>query len=309
MTDKPKTKRPHLGKGLEALLGPITQNKATPPDSPDFPPDKHLQNALRHIPIADINPNPYQPRTTWDQRELGDLADSIRTNGVIQPVLVRAAGSAYEVIAGERRLRAAQQAGLDTIPALLRKATDDEMLELALVENVHRTDLNPIERALAYRNFITTFSLTQAQAAQRLGEDRSVIANYIRLLDLPSEIKQMLIDRKLTMGHARAMLALPTDDLRKKLANKTLAGRLSVRQVERLVQKTLTAAAPTTSQIPEKPPHIADLEQKMREYLGTKVNINTTRKGTRGKIIIEYYSLDDFDRLAEKMGLTMSDNV
>jgi ParB family chromosome partitioning protein len=183
------------------------------------------------------------------------------------------------------------------------------MLELALVENIHRTDLNPIERASAYQKYITTFSLKQTEAADRLGEDRSVVVNYLRLLDLPQEIKQMLIDRTLSMGHARAILALPTDELRRKLASRAMAGRLSVREVERLVRRALTGSAESRLKAKEKPAHIADLEKRLQDILGTKVTIDTRKKGNRGKIIIDFYSLDEFDRLTEKMGLTTVENV
>lgn len=304
-----KRKRPHLGRGLESLIGPITnmstQTATVGPQIPNskFPPDKELRDSVCYIPIVSIRPNPYQPRTTWDQEELGHLADSIRANGVIQPILVRPDGDGFEVIAGERRLRAAKMAGLDHIPALARTASDDELLELALVENIHRADLNPIDRAQAYRNFIETFGLTQTDAASRLGQDRSVVANYLRLLDLPQVLKQMLVDGKLTMGHARAILALPTEELRTRLANRALAGRLSVRQVEQLVKRALTADKSPAPTPEEKPANIRDLEMRLRDFLGTKVEIDMRKRGNRGRIIIEYYSLDDFDRLTEKMGV------
>ncbi len=177
------------------------------------------------------------------------------------------------------------------------------MLELALIENIHRKDLNPIERAKGYQKYIRTFSLTQAQAAQRLGEDRSVIANYLRLLDLPEEIKQMLIDGRLMMGHARAILSLPTDDLRRKLANRALAGRLSVREVERLVRKYIVSSSGEKKTVTFKPSHIIDLENQLSSELGTKVRIETRKNGQRGKIIIDFSSLDEFDRIAEKIGI------
>ncbi|MHC4659029.1 MAG: ParB/RepB/Spo0J family partition protein, partial [Planctomycetota bacterium] len=196
-----------------------------------------------------------------------------------------------------------------TIPAVVRAASDEDLLELALVENIHRTDLNPIERAKAYQNYLNTLSLTQAEAAQRLGEDRSVIANYLRLLDLPDEIKQMLAQGQLTMGHARAILALPTDELRRKLANRAMAGRLSVREVERLVRKYLTGTDQARTTVRSKPPHILDLESKLSSRLGTKVSIETRKNGQRGKIIIEFYSLDEFDRIAENIGLASLEEV
>jgi ParB family chromosome partitioning protein len=315
MPDTKKTKRRHLGRGLESLLGPISQitAKSQPltqdPTAPKFPPDKELQKSAREVLIGSIKPNPFQPRTTWDEEELKGLAESIRLNGVIQPIIVRETHPGFEVIAGQRRLRAAKLIGMEYIPALVRDATDQEMLELALVENIHRVDLNPIERAMAYQEYIKSFSLTQTEAADRLGEDRSVVANYLRLLDLPQEIKQMLIDRTISMGHARAILALPTDELRRKLANRAMAGRLSVREVERLVRRSLAGSTESEFKAREKPVHIADLEKRLQDILGTKVTINARKKGNRGKIIIEFYSLDEFDRLTEKMGLTPAENV
>ena len=316
MTGKKKDKPKHLGRGLQSLLGPIT------PESPDphhtipitafgdkFPVDRELHDSLRDISIDDIRPNRYQPRSVWNQQDLNDLAESIKINGVIQPIIVRPAGLDFELIAGERRFRASKLAGLKTIPALIRQATDEQLLELALVENIHRANLNPIERAKAYQNYVDTFSFTQEQAAEKLGENRSVIANYIRLLGLPEEIKQMLIEGQLSMGHAKAILAMPTDDLRRKLANRAMAGRLSVREVERLVQKHLLAGRKKEQQISPKPAHIMDLETRLTNQLGTKVSIEARKNGQRGKIIIEFYSLDEFDRISEQIGLGAFEKV
>lgn len=312
MSAKEKAKRRHLGRGLESLLGSFDDQTYLPPrqektDKP-FPPDKELQQALQMVPVARITPNPYQPRKVWDDEDLADLAASITANGVIQPILLRQNEDGYEVIAGERRLRAATLAGLDTVPAMVRQATDAQMLELALVENIHRTDLNPLERAQAYESYINTFSLTQANAAKRLSEDRSVIANHLRLLDLPSEIKQMLACGDLSMGHARAILALPTDDIRRKLANRAMAGRLSVREVERLVRLSLEAGRPEKKPA-EKAPNILDLEKRLRDVLGTKVRIDASRRGHRGRITVEYYTLDDFERITEKLGLVRAEDL
>ena len=305
--DKPK----HLGRGLESLMGSIInigqELSSTPAaeNKHNLPVDKNLQNSRAEISVGEIVPNPFQPRQTWNDDQLRDLSNSIRENGIIQPIIVRQKGiNKYEIIAGERRFRAAQLAGLDKVPAMVRETTDTEMLSLALIENIHRADLNPMERAGAYQKFLETFSLTQEQAAQKLGEDRSVIANHIRLLSLPNEIKQMLTDGSLSMGHARAILALPTEDLKKKLANRALAGRLSVREVERLVRIALTQKDSAAAKaVIEKPAHIKDLESKIRGRLGTNVKIIAGKKGSRGKIIIEYYSLDEFDSIAEKLGV------
>ena len=313
---KKKEKTKHLGRGLQSLLSPIisepTETKellSTTAEGSNFPPDKELRDSLQEISIDEISPNPYQPRKVWDEQELADLAESIRANGIIQPIIVRPAGSRYQLIAGERRFRAAQLASMTTIPALVRPASDKQLLEWSLVENIHRVDLNPIERAKAYQDYLSTFSLTQAQGAERLGEDRSVIANYLRLLDLPQEIKQMLSEGQLTMGHARAILSLPTDELRRKLANRALVGRLSVREVERLVRRYLTGTSQTRTTVRSKPPHILDLERKLSSQLATKVNIETRKNGQRGRIIIEFYSIDEFDSITERIGLACVEEV
>ncbi|MDT8300296.1 MAG: ParB/RepB/Spo0J family partition protein [Sedimentisphaerales bacterium] len=312
MSKKEKTK--HLGRGLQSLLSPITHVRVEPTeenpipiDSPNMPPDKELHDSLQELSIESISPNPYQPRTVWNDQDLADLAESIKANGVIQPIIVRPSGSKYQLIAGERRFRAAQLASMTTIPALVRSASDKQLLEWSLVENIHRVGLNPIERAKAYQDYLSTFSLTQAKAAERLGEDRSVVANYLRLLDLPQEIKQMLTDKQLSMGHARAILALPTDELRRKLANRALVSRLSVREVERLVRRYITGTSQAKTTIRTKPPHILDLERKLSSQLATKVNINTKKNGQRGRIVIEFYSLDEFDSITERIGLACSD--
>jgi ParB family chromosome partitioning protein len=277
--------------------------------APKMPQDKELSESLRQLPVQSISPNPYQARTVWNEQDLAELAESIKANGVLQPVLVRPFQGGYQLIAGERRLRAAQVAGLATLPALVREVTDEQIFEWSLVENIHRRDLNAIERAKAYQRYLGAFSLTQAEVAERLGEDRSVIANYLRLLDLPDEIRQMLVDGRLTMGHARAILSLPTDELRRKLANRALAGRLSVREVERLVRKHLEEDPVCKVKTRTKPAHIVDLEDKLCRHLGTRVSIETRRNGQRGRISIEFDSLDEFDRITEALGLACSDGV
>ena len=316
MADRKKEKPRHLGRGLQSLLSPITSsiNEAdhvlsSTSTISNFPPDKDLRDSLQKISIDSISPNPYQARTVWNEQEITELTESIKANGIIQPIIVRPIGTGFQLIAGERRLRAAELASLTSIPALVRRASDEQLHEWSLVENIHRVDLNPIERAKAYQEYISTFSLTQAEAAERLGEDRSVVANYIRLLDLPPEIKQMLAENRLSMGHARAILALPTDELRRKLANRAMAGRLSVREVERLVRKYLAGTGKIKSTSRSKPPHIIDMENKLSGQLGTKVSIETRKNGQRGKVIIEFYSLDEFDGIMEKIGLACEEQV
>jgi ParB family chromosome partitioning protein len=316
MADKKKEKPRHLGRGLQSLLSPITigsfeaeQALSAPPSISNFPPDKELHESLQKIDTDSISPNPYQARTVWNEQELAELTESIRANGIIQPIIVRPIGTGFQLIAGERRLRAAELACMKSIPALVRHASDEQLHEWALVENIHRVDLNPIERAKAYHEYISTFSLTQAEAAERLGEGRSVVANYIRLLDLPHEIKQMLANGQLSMGHARAILALPTDELRRKLANRAMAGRLSVREVERLVRKYLAGTGQVKTTVRTKPPHIVDIENKLSSQLGTKVIIETRKSGQRGKVIIEFYSLDEFDGILERIGLACGEEI
>jgi ParB family chromosome partitioning protein len=314
MAERKREKPKHLGRGLQSLLSPIISDpnevgrvRLEPTGVRNFPPDKELRDSLREIDIISISPNPHQARTVWDEAQLGELAESIRANGVIQPIVVRPAGSGYELIAGERRLKAAQIAAMTTIPALVRPASDEQMYEWSLVENIHRADLNPIERARAYQSYVSALSLTQAEAAERLGEDRSVVANYLRLLDLPEEIRQMLAGGQLSMGHARAILGLPTDELRRKLANRAMAGRLSVREVERLVRKYLTGNDEARTTARTKPAHILDLQDKLTNQLGARVTIETRKNGQRGKIIIEFHSLDEFDSIAERIGVVCSD--
>lgn len=312
-----KGERPrHLGRGLESLLGPIMriadagdEVASGSSDARNSPVDKELRESMRELSLADISPNPYQARTVWNDEDLAELTASVRANGVIQPIVVRPFQGAYQLIAGERRLRAARMAGLDRVPALVREVTEEQLFEWSLVENIHRRDLNAIERAKAYQRYLGAFSLTQAEAAERLGEDRSVIANYVRLLDLPEEIRQMLIDGRLTMGHARAILSLPTDELRRKLANRAMAGRLSVREVERLVRKYLAENGGPKANGRAKAAHIVDLEDKLCRHLGTRVAIETKQHGQKGKIIIDFDSLDEFDRITEMIGVTCRDEA
>ena len=316
MAERKREKTRHLGRGLQSLISPITtdiseaeQLLPSPPAISNFPPDKELRDSLQKISIDSISPNPYQARTVWNEQELSELTESIRANGIIQPIIVRPIGTSFQLIAGERRLRAAELASMKSVPALVRRASDEQLQEWALVENIHRVDLNPIERAKAYHEYISTFTLTQAEAAERLGEGRSVIANHIRLLDLPPEIKQMLANGQLSMGHARAILALPTDELRRKLGNRAMAGRLSVREVERLVRKYLAGTGQVNTTVRSKPPHILDIESKLSSQLGTKVSVETRKSGQRGKVIIEFYSLDEFDGILERIGLACGEEV
>jgi len=295
-----------LGRGLDSLLAPtqLSDEAASPhPAAERMVADVAADETERvaEIGLDRIDPNPNQPRRTWDERALLELADSIRTNGLIQPVILRPAGARYQLIAGERRLRAARLAGRVAVPAIVRQASDEQALEWALIENVHRADLNPIERAQAYRHYLRTFSLTQDEAARRLGEDRATLANYVRLLELDEEMQNAVANGRLSMGHARALLGVRELAQRHALAAKAMLDRLSVRDIEREVQALL-------ARLPAKPApapvnaNVRDLEQELTRALGTKVIIQTTgRKGQRGRIIIEFYSLDDFDRIRERL--------
>jgi ParB family chromosome partitioning protein len=279
-------KSSRLGRGFDALLG---RNEQQEPED---------QRVLE-IPIADIQPNPDQPRQDMDPESLGELVGSITRNGVLQPVIVRQAEGGYQLIAGERRWRAAQQAGFNTIPAIVRAVSDNESLELALVENIQRRDLNPIEQAHAYKELIERFGLTQEEAAERLGKKRSSIANTLRLLDLPQDIQDAVSRGTLSMGHARALLSLPNRSEQRRLAARVQRDELSVRQTERLVSQKLKKAEKKTASDDKgqnKPPHIRDLEAKLRVALGTRVTINQGQRG-RGKMVIDFFSDDDFQRV------------
>jgi ParB family chromosome partitioning protein len=308
-------KAKHLGRGLASLLGPITtadeQSRLPIPIATighNILSDKHLGDLLSELNVNDIEPNPHQVRTVWNEQGLADLAKSIKSNGVIQPIIVRRSGVIYQLIAGERRWRASKLAGVPTIPAIIRQVTDKQLLEMALIENIHRVDLNPIERANAYQKYLNALSLTQAEAAERLGEDRSAISNYLRLLDLPPEIRQMVSNGEVLMGHARAILALPTDELRRKIANRAMSGRLSVRDVERIVRIYLDDSKPPKNNHPRSA-HIQVLESQMSKQLGTNVSIITRKNGKSGRITIEFHSLEEFDRILEQVGVTSTDEI
>ncbi|AQQ09965.1 putative chromosome-partitioning protein ParB [Sedimentisphaera cyanobacteriorum] len=266
---------------------------------------------LRDLKVGEITPNPYQPRTEWDEQELTKLVDSIKANGIVQPIVVKKVNRGYQLIAGERRWRAAKLAGNKTIPSIIKEASDEQMLEMALIENIHRSDLNPIERATAYKEYTDNFGLSQTQVAERLGENRSVVANHIRLLELPEEVKEMLVNNALSMGQARALLALPDENLQKKLAYRAMTGRLTVREVERLVKKQIESLEnpeqSAENKEDAKSAHIADLESRIRESLGTKVKIKTNKTGKKGSITIDFYSLEEFDRLTNIFGVNLKD--
>jgi ParB family transcriptional regulator, chromosome partitioning protein len=273
-----------LGRGLDALLGEAAT--ATTPGE-----------TLLEIPVDQIDVNPRQPRKTFDPASLDELARSLRTAGMLQPVVVRREpGGRWQLIAGERRWRAAQRAGLERIPAVVREATDAESLELALVENLLREDLNPMEEAEAYQQVLTEFGWTQEHLAQRVGKDRSTIANALRLLRLPPSIQQDLRAGRLTMGHARALLSLTEPAQQLKLRDEILAHAWSVRATEEGVEKRRPAAAPTRRRTPE----LVALEEAFQRALMTRVRIRGNER--RGCVEITYASADELERLGAILG-------
>jgi ParB family chromosome partitioning protein len=274
-----------LGKGLKALIG-----------EPEQFARYESASSWQDLMLDEIEPNPLQPREDFDEGKLADLVSSIKANGVLQPIIVRKAGPKYQIIAGERRWRAAQRAALMSIPAIIKDATDQDMLKIALIENLQRQDLNPIEEANAYRSLIEEFSLTQDTLAAYVGKDRSTIANIIRLLSLPKEIQAHVSRGTLSMGHARALLSLGEPSAQLELCRRVIKEDLSVRQVERLVRSRARARE---HKLPKIDPDVRRLEEELQRSLGTKVRIR--RAGKRGKIEIEYYSSEELEALIDRL--------
>ena len=272
-------KRPALGRGLSALI----------PDAPVAP------ERTFDVDIDLIRPNRFQPRTTMDGGRLEDLARSIRANGVIQPIVVRRADDGYEIIAGERRWRASQRAGLLKIPVVVREIPEDRLLAVALIENVQREDLNPIEEAHAYHQLAEEFHLTQEQIAESVGKDRSSIANYVRLLKLPHEVRESVASGGLSMGHARALAGIADEASLLRLARDVIAKQLSVRETEALIRKTTAPPAEKTES--PKDVHTRAAEEQLRFALGTRVRI--VRKGKAGRIEVDFTSEDELQRIYE----------
>jgi len=274
-------KRPALGRGLSALI----------PDAPvQVPSEKPLE-----LDTDLLRPNPYQPRGHMDETRLQELARSIRTSGVIQPILVRRAGDRYDIIAGERRWRAAQLAGILRVPVVIRNVPNERLLETALIENIQREDLNPIEEATAYRRLVSDFKLTQDQIADQVGKDRSSVANYMRLLKLPEEIRAEIASGRLSMGHARALLTLEDGAAQRRAAREIIARGLSVRETEALVRRALSPPSKPTARKVD--PNTRAAEEKLRFALGTRVRIS--RKGKGGRIEIDFTSEAELQRLYE----------
>lgn len=276
--------RQPLGRGLSALLG-----------------DEGPKESVVELGLEQIEANSEQPRTRFDEAALDQLAQSISSNGIVQPIVVRKNGPKYQIIAGERRWRAAQRAGLRKVPVVVREVADDKLLELALIENIQREELNPVEEARAFRKLTDAIGLTQEMIAERVGKERSLIATSLRLLNLPAEVLEMIEDGRLSASHGRALLMIGDASAQRRLAKTIVSMGLSVREAERAVKQ---AMRPNASQTTDKKAvsgkrdaNLISAETKMRRKLSTNVNILPSRNGTGGKIEIEYYTMDDLDRI------------
>lgn len=272
-----------MGRGLSALL----------------PANSYQGDDFLEIDIDRISPNAQQPRTTFREESLEELAQSIRANGVVQPILVRKNGLGYELVAGERRWRAAQRAGLHKIPAVVKDVPDEKLLELALIENIQREELNPIEEANAYQRLMQDFKLRQEDIARQVGKERSSIANMLRLLRLSPDVQQLVEDSRISMGHARAILSLEDETLQRQVAEDIIAKGLSVRETERIVRRLIDGPPQPTAQPKEADPNLKAAETKLQRTLNTKVRITSGAKG--GRIEIDYYSDEDLDRIYHQL--------
>ena len=316
--NKQVAQKPRLGRGLSSLIGkttfvsddkeyrhvtglaPVSEAKPAEPVA-----------GPRELRIDEISPNPYQPRREFAAEELGDLAQSITQQGILQPLIVTTndqpgAPSRYTLIAGERRLRAAKLVGLSTVPCVVRQATGQQMLEWALIENIQRSDLNPVERALAYRDYVDRFNLTVAQASERLGQPRTTVSNYLHILELQPDIQQMIGRGSVSFGHAKVIAGIVGNtELQLELAIRVEKDGLSVRQLEGLISVSQVAgqAGVATKAPRTKPPYVLDLQEQLTQAVGTRVTIVQGRSKNSGRIVVDYYSLDDFDRIAGGLGL------
>ncbi len=277
-----------LGKGLSALI----------PDIPSYEPQQ--SERLRDVEVSKVSPNPFQPRESFDPTALQELKQSIVENGIIQPISVRVANSGYELIAGERRLRAVSELGLDRIPAyVIEVTTDEEMIELSLIENIQRENLNAVDEAKGYQTLVINCNLTQDEIAKKVGKDRTTITNSLRILRLPKIIQGSLVKDEISAGHARALLALPRKEDQINLWKQTLKKKYSVRQIENIVKAEKPAVTSRKKSLPKQDPFINEAENKLRGILGTQVRIKDKRG--KGKIEIEYYSNSDIERILELM--------
>jgi ParB family chromosome partitioning protein len=277
-----------LGRGLEALLGPISREQA------------EVTGALRDLPVSQIAPNPYQPRTRLDEPALAELTASIEVSGLLQPIVVRPKGTSFELIAGERRWRAVQRLGWPTIPAVVKDVDDQTLLTLALIENLQRNDLSPIDEAQGYHRLMQQFAVPQLEVARLVGRNRSTVANLLRLLRLPPDVRELVHQGALSEGHARALLALENDDAIIRLARQAVADGWSVREIEERVrgEGRVAPAARRRRDAKALAPDARRVEEVLRRRLGTDVRVHPRRRG-RGFLTMQYYSNDDLSRLLE----------
>ena len=310
-----------LGRGLSSLIDDSSDAPASsdPTSTRNPQPPAPQTGKPREIPISEIAPNPYQPRRTFDPTELAELAQSISLQGILQPLIVTDSKiidgvdnieKPFVLIAGERRLRAAKQANLVTVPCVIREANQQQMIEWAVIENIQRADLNPIERGQAYRDYMDKFSVNQQEVSERLGQARGTVANYLRMLDLCDETKDMISSGQISFGHAKVLASLTETENRSrqvKLARKVVSQGLSVRKLEELVSQEPREAS-QTKPAAGKPAYVRDIEQQLTEVVGTRVVILPARAKNTGKIVVEYYSLDDFDRISGSLGLKIAND-
>ena len=294
-------RRGGLGKGLDSLI-PDT-GKVADSEKKTKIVEKIVEKVVEKpteikVKINQVEPNREQPRKTFDETALEELAESIRQFGVLQPLIVQERKDYYEIIAGERRWRAAKMAGLKEIPVIIRKMTDQEIVEISLIENIQRENLNPIEEAIAYKRLLTEFQLKQEEVAERVSKSRTAVTNSMRLLKLDERVQQMVIDGMLTTGHARALLAIDDPDLQFQMAHKIFNEKLNVREVEKLVKNAGKEKPVKKEENTQQKAVFQDLEEKMKAALGTKVSINR-KNDQKGKIEIEYYSIEELERLME----------
>lgn len=292
MTKQPANPRRALGKGISSLLpGRATAEVTTPLQSAPAVTDGYM-----NVPIDSIDPNPLQPRRIFQPDRLEELAQSIRANGIIQPLVLRQIGGRYQLVAGERRWRASRLAGLESVPAIVQEIPENRLLEITLIENIQREDLNPIETAMAYAELMSQLAMTVETMGRHTGKDRTTITNLLRLLQLPEDLQQLVAERRLSGSHARCLLSLPSAELQRKVAEKTVAQGLSVREVERWTQKLTQTRDPEAADKERIDPNVKAAIQELERALGTKVKILAKSK-RGGRIEIEYYSDEDLDRI------------
>ena len=311
MSQKAKS-APRLGRGLSSLISvaelPVEGEIASPALASAAQAAAAVPSAQPDgIPVSAIVPNPHQPRRQWDQTSLQSLAASIKSTGLVQPIIVRKVQDSpaqYQLVAGERRWRAAQEAGLQTIPAIVREVDAYAQAQMALIENIQREDLNPVDRAQAYRTLMDQLGLTQAELAIRLGEERPTIANYLRLLELPGVVQELVRTQQLTLGHAKLLAGVSDPARQEELAKLVATEGLSVRNLERMVEFASPAPKPAAASASAQPSaHIRDLEKTITSTLGMRVQVRAGGQKGKGRLVIHYANLDQFDALLERLGV------